>query len=113
MERIYEFWIEQAGFDGFRIDTVKHVEPGFWQEWAPAVRAFAAAHGKPDFFMFGEVLDASDALCGSFTGDEGRRGVRIGFGAGLSALFQDATGLRGAEFGHGGDRAALRGVGEL
>jgi len=71
MEKIYEFWIEQAGFDAFRIDTVKHVETGFWQAWCPAIRAFAAAHGRPDFFMFGEVLDHSDAKCGSYTGMEG------------------------------------------
>lgn len=71
MEKIYEFWIEQAGFDAFRIDTVKHVEMGFWQAWCPAIRAFAAAHGQPDFFMFGEVLDHSDAKCGSYTGMKG------------------------------------------
>jgi glycosidase len=71
MTKIYEYWIEQAGFDGFRIDTVKHVEMGFWQEWCPAVRAFAAAHGKPDFFMFGEVPHRSDAKCGSYTGTMG------------------------------------------
>ncbi|HEX3720917.1 MAG TPA: alpha-amylase family glycosyl hydrolase [Verrucomicrobiae bacterium] len=68
MTKIYEYWIEQAGFDGFRIDTVPHVEMGFWQTWCPAIHAFAAAHGKPDFFMFGEVLNASDAKCGSYTG---------------------------------------------
>ena len=26
----------RPGFDGFRIDTVKHVEMGFWQNWCPA-----------------------------------------------------------------------------
>jgi alpha-amylase len=71
MRKIYEFWIGQAGFDAFRIDTVKHVEMGFWQEWCPAIRAFAAAHGNPSFFMFGEVLDHSDARCGSYTGTMG------------------------------------------
>jgi glycosidase len=70
MEKIYEYWIEQAGFDGFRIDTVKHVEMGFWQKWCPAVRNFAATHGKPNFFMFGEVLSRSDAKCGSYVGTE-------------------------------------------
>ena len=68
MTKIYERWIEEAGFDGFRIDTVKHVEMGFWQEWCPAIHAFAAAHGKPDFFMFGEVLANSDAICSSYVG---------------------------------------------
>ena len=71
MTKIYEYWIEQAGFDGFRIDTVKHVEMGFWQTWCPAVHAFAAAHGKPDFFMFGEVPHQSDVKCGSYTGTMG------------------------------------------
>lgn len=71
MTKIYEFWIEQAGFDGFRIDTVKHVEMGFWQTWCPAIHAFAAAHSKPDFFMFGEVPHQSDVKCGSYTGTMG------------------------------------------
>lgn len=68
MIKIYEYWIEQAGFDGFRIDTVKHVEMGFWQTWAPAIHTFAAAHGKPDFFMFGEVPYQADWKLGSYTG---------------------------------------------
>jgi alpha-amylase len=71
MTDIYERWIEQAGFDGFRIDTVKHVEMGFWQQWCPAIHKFAAAQGKPNFFLFGEVLHSSDATCGSYTGREG------------------------------------------
>jgi glycosidase len=68
MIEIYEYWIKAAGFDGFRLDTVKHVEMGFWQKWCSSVRAFAAAQGKPNFFMFGEVYDASDRKCGSYTG---------------------------------------------
>jgi len=70
MAAIYEYWIQQAGFDGFRIDTVKHVDIGFWRSWCPAVHAFAAADGRPNFFMFGEVFDANEALCGSFTGTQ-------------------------------------------
>ncbi len=71
MIKIYEYWIAQAGFDAFRIDTVKHVEMGFWQQWCPAVHAFAAAQGKPDFFMFGEVPHPSNAKVGSYTGTMG------------------------------------------
>ncbi len=71
MEEIYEYWIGQAGFDGFRIDTVKHVDMGFWQTWCPPVRAYAATNGHPNFFMFGEVYDGSDAKCGSYTGTQG------------------------------------------
>lgn len=68
---IYTYWIQQAGFDGFRIDTVKHVELGFWQTWCPVVHAFAATNGLPNFFMFGEVYDTNETLCGSFTGTKG------------------------------------------
>jgi len=69
MAAIYNYWIQQAGFDGFRIDTVKHIENGFWQNWCPAVHAFAATNSaKPDFFMFGEVYDGNETLCGSYTG---------------------------------------------
>jgi glycosidase len=68
MAEIYEYWIEQAGFDGFRVDTVKHVEHGFWQHWCPEIHGFAASHSRPNFFIFGEVLDTSEAKCGSYTG---------------------------------------------
>jgi glycosidase len=71
MVAIYEYWIGQAGFDGFRIDTVKHVEMGFWQNWSPLVHSYAASIGKPNFFMFGEVYDGSDSKCGSYTGTQG------------------------------------------
>ena len=73
MAAVYEYWIQQVGFDGFRIDTVKHVENGFWQSWCPAVHTFAAtnsANPRPNFFMFGEVYDGSESLCGSYTGTE-------------------------------------------
>ncbi len=42
MVDIYEQWVD-FGIDGFRIDTVKHVNMEFWQEFAPAMRAEAAA----------------------------------------------------------------------
>lgn len=75
MVAVYNYWIAQ-GFDGFRIDTTKHVEMGFWQYWCPPVHAFAATNSsKPNFFMFGEVYEgsgaASEAKCGSYTGTQG------------------------------------------
>lgn len=54
---VYQDWID-LGIDGFRIDTVKHVNMEFWEEWTTQVRDYAHANGKPDFFMFGEVYDA-------------------------------------------------------
>ena len=52
---IYGRWIERYGIDGFRIDTVKHVNMEFWQAFAPAIRAKALRRGRPDFIQFGEV----------------------------------------------------------
>jgi pullulanase-type alpha-1,6-glucosidase len=57
---VYDRWID-LGIDGFRIDTVKHVNFEFWEKWTTAVLDYAHAHGKPDFFMFGEVFDADSA----------------------------------------------------
>ncbi|MEY4385242.1 MAG: hypothetical protein RLY20_525 [Verrucomicrobiota bacterium] len=71
MAAIYNFWITNAGFDGFRIDTVKHCELGFWQDWCPRIHSFAATNGWPNFFMFGEVFDGSDAKNGSYSGTNG------------------------------------------
>jgi glycosidase len=84
-------WIQAADFDGFRIDTVKHVEHEFWQYFTPRIHAYTAgtmdipdttvklAPGqpvpniprldvpKPNFFMFGEIFDGDDTLVGSYT----------------------------------------------
>ncbi|MEV7415822.1 pullulanase-type alpha-1,6-glucosidase [Streptomyces sp. NPDC089919] len=62
MEKIYEKWVADFGVDGFRIDTVKHVDLPFWTQWATALDAFAARRGRPDFFMFGEVYSADTAI---------------------------------------------------
>ena len=68
MAEIFSHWIQSVGFDAYRIDTVKHVEMGFWDNWSPRIRATALAADKPNFFQFGEIYDGSDAKCGSYTG---------------------------------------------
>jgi glycosidase len=67
MITIYEKWVRDYGVDGFRIDTMKHVNDEFWQRFAPEVLADARAHGKNDFFMFGEVFDTTKTFTSSFT----------------------------------------------
>ncbi|MGW2088679.1 pullulanase-type alpha-1,6-glucosidase [Streptomyces sp. NPDC001880] len=62
MEKIYKKWVRDFGIDGFRIDTVKHVDLDFWTQWATALDTYAAEHGREDFFMFGEVYSADTAV---------------------------------------------------
>lgn len=67
MHQAYARWIQLADFDGFRIDTVKHVEHEFWREWGGNIRKSAKALGKDKFLLFGEVFDGRDKLVGSYT----------------------------------------------
>jgi glycosidase len=63
---IYEAWIRDFGIDGFRIDTMKHVNDEFWQQFGPEVLAYAREHGKRQFFMFGEVFDTTKQFTSHF-----------------------------------------------
>ena len=54
---IYKTWIHDFRIDGFRMDTMKHVNDEFWQKFAPAIENYAKAQGIPDFYMFGEVAE--------------------------------------------------------
>lgn len=63
----FSSWVEQFDFDGFRIDTVKHVEHEFWQYFTAGVRARLGPQGKHNFLMFGEAFDGDDKLLGSYT----------------------------------------------
>lgn len=64
---IFGDWITQTNIDGYRLDTVKHVEYDFWTEFCPAIREHAASIGKDNFLLMGEVFDGDDALVGSYT----------------------------------------------
>ncbi len=65
--RVYKYWIGAINIDGFRVDTIKHVEHEFWREFTPAMRNHAENLGKKNFFIFGEAFDGRDELLGSFT----------------------------------------------
>ena len=75
MTDIYETWIRDFGVDGFRIDTMKHVNDEFWQAFAPAIQQTARAAGKPDFYAFGEVFDQTKQYTSHFTTQANVQGV--------------------------------------
>ncbi|MEU0393624.1 pullulanase-type alpha-1,6-glucosidase [Streptomyces sp. NPDC006208] len=84
MEKIYRRWVRDFDIDGFRIDTVKHVNTEFWTQWATALDDYAADRGRDDFFMFGEVYSADPAITAPYV-TEGRLDATLDF------PFQDAA----------------------
>jgi alpha-amylase len=54
---IYKTWIRDFRIDGFRMDTMKHVNDEFWLKFAPAIESYARSQGIRDFYMFGEVAE--------------------------------------------------------
>jgi alpha-amylase len=64
---VYKTWIRDFGVDGFRIDTMKHVDDEFWQKFGPEVLDYARSQGKREFFMFGEVFDTTRSFTSHFT----------------------------------------------
>jgi glycosidase len=67
MTKIYQDIIEEFKPDGFRIDTVKHVNIEFWQKFSPALMAHAKKQGIENFFMFGEVYSFEPKALSQFT----------------------------------------------
>lgn len=67
MVDVYARWVELTDVDGFRIDTVKHVEREFWRYFTQKVRQRLAEGGKTNFFMFGESFDGREELVASYT----------------------------------------------
>ena len=66
---VYKDWID-LGIDGFRIDTAKHVNFEFWEQWTTEVLDYARdVKGKTDFFMFGEVYDADPVKLSPYVRD--------------------------------------------
>lgn len=69
-------WAKRLGVDGFRLDTVKHVDHPFWREHRRRTRE---ALGK-GFFLLGEVWGGdAEVLDPWFAGDELDAGFDFGF----------------------------------
>ena len=52
---VYKFWLAYADIDGYRIDTVKHMEPGAVRVFANIIHEFAQSLGKENFYLIGEI----------------------------------------------------------
>ena len=51
----YKYWIALADIDGYRIDTVKHMELGATRYFSSVIKEFTMAIGKENFYLIGEI----------------------------------------------------------
>ena len=56
----YRYWIAFADVDGFRVDTVKHMDPGATRYFTSAIHEFAQTIGKDSFFLVGEITGSRE-----------------------------------------------------
>lgn len=57
---VYKFWIAFADIDGFRVDTVKHMDPGAARFFTAVIHEFAQSLGKENFYLIGEITGGRD-----------------------------------------------------
>jgi len=60
LTRAYCWWIGYADLDGFRVDTVKHMEPGATRYFASVVHEYAQSIGKDRFLLVGEIAGSRE-----------------------------------------------------
>jgi len=58
----YQYLIAKFDFDGFRIDTAKHISPPAIEAFGNAIREFAQTLGKRNFLTFGEIYDNEETI---------------------------------------------------
>jgi glycosidase len=57
---VYKFWIAFADVDGFRVDTVKHMDPGAARYFGSVIHEFAQTLGKDKFYLIAEIAGGRD-----------------------------------------------------
>lgn len=63
LTKAYQYWLAVADLDGFRVDTVKHMDPGAMRYFTSSIHEFAQSLGKDSFFLVGEItLPRPDAI---------------------------------------------------
>jgi glycosidase len=57
---VYKYWIALTDIDGFRIDTVKHMDPGATRFFSSVIHEFTEKIGKENFYLIGEITGGRD-----------------------------------------------------
>jgi glycosidase len=94
LAQLYGGWIARYKLDGFRVDTARHLNSGFWRRWIPQLRSSARSAGVRDFQVFGEVFISDAVEQSAYVRERGLPAV-------LDFPFQDAA----AGYASGGSSA--------
>ncbi|MGM0421287.1 MAG: alpha-amylase family glycosyl hydrolase, partial [Bacillota bacterium] len=66
LTKCYKYWIAYADLDGFRLDTVKHLQPGATSYFVTEIHEFAHTLGKKNFYIIGEItggIEFAKSIC--------------------------------------------------
>ncbi|MBP7875895.1 alpha-amylase [Candidatus Woesebacteria bacterium] len=55
LTEVYKYWLSFADLDGYRLDAVKHMEPGAVAYFVAEIQKHARSLGKNNFYIIGEV----------------------------------------------------------
>ncbi len=64
---IYAFYVTEIGVDGFRIDTIKHMDHAFWDAFTKRLRDRVGPKLARRLLLFGEVYDGNPHKAGEYT----------------------------------------------
>lgn len=68
LKKVYTDWIKYTDIDGFRIDTVKHIEPDFFEDFSLSIRNFVdSKNPSKKFIQFGESYVSSHSAMQTYT----------------------------------------------
>src|SRR6056297_2023279 len=60
LTKAYKYWIAETDIDGFRLDTVKHLEWGAAKHFVREIHVFTKSIGKKKFYLIGEITGGFD-----------------------------------------------------
>lgn len=60
----FKYWIAFSDIDGYRLDTVKHLDPGATRWFSTEIHEFAKTLGKHNFFLLGEITGGMEFAVG-------------------------------------------------
>ncbi len=76
MIAVYKYWIVETDIDGYRIDTVKHIDTESAVTFFNAIKEFAESIGKRNFLLFGEIV-ADDSVIATYVGLQNPNGNHL------------------------------------